>query len=50
MKSFRIDPANESGIHIVDVENGGVPVLIPYDNIPLLINELEEVLKSKKGI
>jgi len=40
--SFRIDPAH-NGIDIIDVENGGERVNIPY-------NELKELYKKIGGI
>ena len=40
MKSYRIDPANRHGIHIVDVENGGDRIFIPNEEIDDLIYEL----------
>ena len=41
-KDFRIDPAH-NGIHIVDVENGGERVYIPFNKIDKLIDDLKKV-------
>ena len=38
---FRIDPA-QNGIHLVDVENGGERVYIPFNKIDHVINLLQE--------
>lgn len=38
---FRIDPAGDDGIHLVDIANGGERVYIPYNEIDDLINMLE---------
>ena len=40
---FRIDPADEAGIHLVDVENGGERVYIPKTEINDVILLLKEV-------
>jgi len=48
-RSYRIDPAYDA-IHIVDTENGGERVKIPYPEVDFLINDLFEVKKSKNVI
>jgi len=40
MKSYRIDPANQHGIHIVDETNGCERVFIPKYEIDDLICDL----------
>lgn len=47
MDDFRIDPAGERGIHLVDVENGGEQVFIPFGKIDFVINMLEKAKEDK---
>ena len=42
---YRIDPAPE-GIHLVDVENGGERVFIPFFMVDNLISDLWRVKKK----
>ena len=49
-RSYRIDPAVNSSIDIIDVENGGERVNIPKDEIIYLIQDLQGVLLSKNVI
>jgi len=44
--SFRIDPAH-NGIDIIDVENGGERVNIPYNELKELYKKIGEVIESK---
>lgn len=44
MKSYRIDPTDKNGIHIVDAENGGERVFISFSEIDSLIDELRGCL------
>lgn len=46
MKSYRIDPTNKNGIHIVDAKNGGERVFIFYSEINGLIDELRGCLNE----
>ena len=39
---YRVDPAYK-GIHLVDVENGGERVYIPYEDIEYVIHLLRKV-------
>jgi len=40
MKSYRIDPANGKGIHIIDEDHGGERVFIPKEEIDVLVYDL----------
>lgn len=41
--SFRIEPGNLYGFHIVDVENGGERVFILYTDLDNLIQNLRKI-------
>ena len=40
MVRFRIDPADDNGFHLVDVENGGEQVYIPFRDVDGVIDLL----------
>jgi len=46
MRRFRLDPANKKGFHLIDVENGGERVYIPFAEIDNVI----DMLKSMKEV
>jgi len=43
MKDYRVDPADDRGVHLVDVANGGERVYIPYKKINEIITMLGEI-------
>lgn len=44
---FRIDPGNDNGIHIVDIDNGGERVFVKYEYLEDLISELIRIKIEK---
>jgi len=40
---YRIDPAGDEGFHLVDVENGGEQVYIPYDEKHIVIDLIRSI-------
>ena len=43
LRSWRVDPADKNGVHLVNQEDGGNSIYIRFDDIDDVIDELKEV-------